>query len=167
MWSNPLSGIDPLGLSRLTVEYSDGRTVVIDNPTGTALIDTVNSAPDGSITLLQLMGHGNQYTQCISKGNNCSDTLTPNLNVQSNGRQIGSIKDTLRKKMSSAGQVRLEGCNNASGKYNITRSISENLQDIPVTGGRGYQLGYEDHWLFGNSSGSLGPKRTYVNGSPR
>lgn len=164
---NPLSFVDPNGLSRLTIEYVDGRTVITENPSGASLISTVNSAADGSITRFQLMGHGNQYTQCISKGSSCSDTLTQNLNVQSNGRQIGSVKDILRRKMSSAGQVQLEGCNNASGQYNITRSISEILQDIPVTGGSGYQLGYEDHWLFGNSSGSIGPKQTYINGNPK
>jgi hypothetical protein len=164
---DPINGIDPFGLSRLTIVYSNGSRVVIDNPSGTDLINAVNVAPDRSITLFQLMGHGDQYAQCISQGNNCSDTLVPDLSIQSSNHQIGSIKNILPIKMSSMRQVNLEDCNNASGESNITKSISENLPNIPVTGGYGYQLGYENHWLFGNSSGSLGFKQTYINGNPK
>jgi hypothetical protein len=60
--------------------------------------------------------------------------------------------------------VNLEGCNNASGGDNITKNLSNALPVIPVTSGDGYQLGYENHWIFGNSASSLGFKKTYLNG---
>jgi len=57
------------------------------------------------------------------------------------------------------------GCNNATGNTNITRSISARLPNIYVTGGYGFQLGFENHWLWGNSLQTLGHRRTYLNGT--
>lgn len=161
---NPVSYADPRGLSRLTNQTVDGKTTIIENPSGKHLIDAINGVADGSILTLQISGHGDVHSQCISAGGDCSDTLNGRLDVLSNYESIGNIRDALRKKMKVGGDIRLEGCNNASGDTSVTRSISRNMLGARVTGGVWYQLGYENHWLFGNSSGSIGVKRTYVNG---
>lgn len=155
---------DPLGLSKLTVKYFNGSSRVIENPSAQDLITTLNSSADHSISLLQIFGHGGPFEICISGGNNCVDTLTSNLNVVSGGNQVANIQPSLAQKLGVGAQVRLEGCNSASGDFNMSRSISESLTNVPVTGGWGYQLGYENHPIFGNSSGSFGFKRTYLNG---
>ena len=161
---NPISSIDPKGLSYLTIELANGLVIEIENPTGNGLSTAVGLVPDGSIKLLQLSGHGDRSSQCISPGKDCSDVLTPNLDVESSGVNTVNLKDILIKKLNPQGQVRLVGCNNATGENNLAKSISLLLKGIPVTGGFGYQLGYEDHWIFGNSKGSLGPKRTFLDG---
>ena len=159
-----MNWVDPIGLSRLTIHYTAGGSFSINNPRGQSLIDTLQSTPNNSITLFQLNGHGNSSEQCISAGTNCSDILDSNLNVLSDGKIIGNVADLLNSKLSSSGEVDLAGCNNASGNENITKSTSDLLEDHPVRGGVWYQFGYENHWLFGNSSGSFGLKKTYING---
>ncbi len=161
---SPISSIDPNGLSYLTIELVNGTVIEIENPTGQGLSTAVGLVPDGSIKLLQLSGHGDRSSQCISKGKDCRDVLTPNLDIESNGINIGNLTDTLIKKLNPQGQVRLEGCNNASGENNLAKAISRLLKNIPVTGGFGFQFGYEQHPIFGNSRGSFGRKRTFLNG---
>jgi len=86
------------------------------------------------------------------------------LNVKHNSKIIGNISILLNSKLSSSGKVDLAGCNNASGNKNIAKSVSIFLKDHSVRGGIWKQLGYENHWLFGNSSGSFGLKKIYING---
>jgi len=110
------------------------------------------------------MGHGNTKTICISGGSGCRDYVGYNLYIRDKTGNNGKLDDLLRNKMSPSGLIKLEGCNNASGDNNITKTLSERLPSISVRGGNGYQLGYENHWLWGNTSGSLGFKKTYKNG---
>ena len=155
--------IDPMGLSKLTI-FQDGKVISLDNPTATQLVNTLKNLPNSSVTNFQIAGHGNNFSQCISAGTGCSDFINENLNIVGSGKRLGNLADLLKDKLSSNGEVNLEGCNNASGGDNITKRLSDVLPEVPVTGGDGYQLGYENHWLFGNSASSFGFKRTYLNG---
>ncbi len=136
----------------------------MDNPTAAQLLAILNGLPDSSILNFQIAGHGNNFSQCISAGTGCDDFINGNLNIISNGKDLGSLSDLLKRKLSPDGEVNLEGCNNASGENNLTKKLSVALPGVPVTGGNGYQLGYENHWLFGNSATSFGFKNTYING---
>lgn len=162
---NPVSNVDPLGLSRLTIGGSGGTGTDIDNPSGQGLIDALAGYSDGSVEKMRLTGHGDRFSQCISPGRSCSDYIDNNLDVWSDGRLLGNLEDLLRRKLSPGADLELAGCNNASGDKNLAKAASRALPGIPVTGGLGYQLGYENNPLFGNSDGSLGLKRTYVNGA--
>jgi hypothetical protein len=96
-----------------------------------------------------------------------SNYLDQDLNIWIDKGNIGNIAALLRAKLSGSGSVDFAGCNNASGNENIAKNASKLLNGIPVRGGIGPQLGYENHWLFGNSSGSFGLKKTYVDGLPQ
>ncbi len=54
---NPICYVDPLGLSKLTIEHTGG-TVSIDNPSGQQLISTLGALTNGSVFNFQLSGHG-------------------------------------------------------------------------------------------------------------
>ncbi len=164
---NPLNSIDPFGLSRLIINYVNGRQQIFENPTAQELLEAIYSSPSDSIKLLQLSGHGSPQSQCISSGNNCTDEMLPNLDVFAGPKKVANLAKILKEKLSSGGSIYLEGCNNASGDDNIAKSISNILADVPIVGGNGYQLGYENHWLFGNSSSSVGWKKRYINGINR
>ncbi|WP_081497250.1 RHS repeat-associated core domain-containing protein [Acidovorax sp. CF316] len=129
-----LSYADPFGLSRLTLTLSGGQKIIVENPSATDLINSINSVEDGKIITFQLSGHGDEFSQCISAGRGCRDALTKNLGLLSNGVLVGNIKDALLRKMNSQGEVRLEGCNNASGDRNMVKSISEHMGSIPCCG---------------------------------
>jgi RHS repeat-associated protein len=161
---NPLSWIDPHGLSKLTIAYNDGTSASIDNPSAQDFVNTISNAPNNSISNLQQMGHGNTSSICISAGTGCSGYIYNDGGIYGKDGYLGNIQDILKGKLAEESEINLEGCNNASGDDNITKRLSEMFPGVNVTGGNGYQFGYENHWLFGNSSSSWGFKRTYRNG---
>ncbi len=161
---NPLFYADPYGLSKLTIGYNDGTSVSIDNPSAQDFVNTINNSPNNSITNVQQMGHGNTSSICISAGTGCSGYIYNDGGIYGNDGYLGNLQDILKDKLAEESEINLEGCNNASGDDNITKRLSEMFPGVNVTGGNGYQFGYENHWLFGNSSSSWGFKRTYRNG---
>lgn len=163
---NPVVFLDPFGLSALTIRYQDGAEVKIDNPNGSSLIEQLTKSANGSISKFAISGHGDNWTQCIAPdtGEGCPVYLDSDLDIRENHEKIENIRDLLISKIAAGGSIDFAGCNNASGEDNIVKQISSLLPGIPVQGGVGYQLGYENHWIFGNSSGSLGFKATYING---
>jgi RHS repeat-associated protein len=161
---NPLFYVDPYGLSKLTIDYNDGTSVSIDNPSAQDFVNTINSAPNNSITNMQQMGHGNTSSICISAGTGCSGYIYNDGGIYGKDGYLGNLQDILKDKLAQDSEINLEGCNNASGDDNITKRLSEMFPGVNVTGGNGYQFGYENHWIFGNSSSSWGLKRTYRNG---
>jgi RHS repeat-associated protein len=161
---NPLFYIDPYGLSKVTIDFNDGTSVSIDNPSAQDFVNIINNAPNKSIINMQQMGHGNTSSICISAGTGCSDYIYNDGGIYGNGSDLGNQQNILKDKLAEKSEINLEGCNNASGDDNITKRMSEMFPGVNVTGGNGYQFGYENHWLFGNSSSSWGSKRAYRNG---
>lgn len=163
---NPIVFSDPSGLSALTIQYQDGAEVKINNPSTSSLIEQLTKSANGSISKFAISGHGDNWTQCIAPdtGEGCPVYLDSDLDIRENHEKTENIRDLLISKIGAGGSIDFAGCNNASGEDNIVKQISMLLPGIPVQGGVGYQLGYENHWLFGNSSGSFGFKATYING---
>lgn len=58
---NPLSYVDPYGLSKLTISDGDS-TITLDNPSAVQLITTLNGFPNSSISNVQIAGHGNNFS---------------------------------------------------------------------------------------------------------
>jgi len=84
---DPVGGIDPMGLSKLTITLTNGTIISIDNPSASHMMYKLNTLDNHSISLFQLMGHGNTASVCISEDINC-DSLTqlrhPNPNKHLN-----------------------------------------------------------------------------------
>jgi hypothetical protein len=150
--TNPVGWVDPLGLhltgvrrighdSIVTITATDQSTQkLIDTDSGT-LRKVINGIPDGSISKIEFMGHGDN--QMMGLGGD--EMLLKYFSEQDNKVHVtlgmeGDIETILGPKLAENAEVVLFGCNTANGDNNITREISKKIPGATVTGGATFQF---------------------------
>lgn len=182
---NPISALDPNGLSTVRIATRDGEgnvsvSTLID-PTIDNFRATIAGTEDGSIVAMEILGHGNKDAMIVEPGGATGDGL---VNI---GRNDGvvysdtaeSFSDSIEPKLAPNACISLGGCNTANNRKNIlgsednvSKRLSEDLPGVAVTGYRGFAFGNEisnpfnrDQYIrIGRENYSEGAIRTYIDG---
>jgi RHS repeat-associated protein len=168
--NDPINGVDPFGLL-VVITTTQGSTIYVDTAKG--FINQVQAQPNGTISFINFIGHGNPNVEGISDDNTPVEGLrlingVPYLNGPSVGNYTYvPIGDVLANKMPPNGHINLDGCHTAgvnmldSSQPNLSQALSGVVPNVPVTGSIYTTYGPQtpdghSHW-----PGSI---NTYING---
>ena len=152
--NNPVNRIDPTGLSTVRIDVdSDGgtQTITLVDPTIKEFREALNAQADGSITNLEISGHGSSSHITIEPGGSGHGLAFGN---QEKGVVFTDTGDNFAEvfggKLADGATIDLIGCNTGNtktwfyGRENpIARQLSSELPRTSVIGSRGFGLGNE------------------------
>jgi RHS repeat-associated protein len=137
--NNPINAIDPLGLL-VIITTTQGN--VINVWTAQQFINQVQAQPDGTISDINFVGHGNSVVQGISDDNTPVEGLSlfwgdPELDGPSINNNPVPLADVLNGKMAPYGRINLGGCQTAAkngSSPNLAQAVSDAIPGVYVTG---------------------------------
>ena len=145
--NNPISGVDPLGLSNVRITDASGNVTILDNPSNADLRNTIGGFADGSIADFSVLGHGSHDAMVIGPGRDGNGIyLDPDSNAVVWDDDGSSFSDTLRNKLAKDGRIHLRGCRTAAprlwtGKKNISNQTAFELPGRTAIGSGTWRLG--------------------------
>jgi len=172
--NDPINGIDPFGLSTIRITTTNGVQTLVD-ATPPEVRQAIAALQDGSITALEIVGHGNQNFASMGKGatDQGITDIYPGKVVYTDTLMNGpDFAQQILSKLAPKAPVTLTACHTARGKDNIARSLSIELPDHPVSGLTGFGLSNElgnpfnrDEYIrLGSENHGFGITQTYLNG---
>jgi RHS repeat-associated protein len=176
--NDPINALDPLGLSTVRITTANGTQVLID-ATPAQVRAALAATADGSITGLEIQGHGNEHFVSMGPGGTTAGLtdMNPGKVVFTDDVSGTSFGDLLLPKLAPKARVDITACNTARTHLfrtedNIALSLSLQLIDHPVSGLRGFGAANElsnpfnrdQYFRIGKENHGIGITRTYLNG---
>jgi hypothetical protein len=157
-----MSFVDPFGLL-VTITTTSGTQIYVW--TSRQFIDALNAQPNGTISEINFIGHGNSAVEGISDDNTVHEALwlfqdgVPRISGPSIQNTAVPLANVLKNKMAPGSTINLEGCHTgaknsfAPGQPNISEAVSQVVPGVTVTGSSMTTYGDQTpeghfHWPF-------------------
>ena len=164
---NPISYVDPNGLAKVQITLTSGQIITATNPGASGLSQMINGLPEGSISAIEVDGHGNRTDLGLGGGYNDDSSIhnmDGRIGLSSPGYWV-DLEPILSPKLASRSRILLRGCNTARWNKNLANALSQAFPTTQVTGYMGFGLSNDE--IYGQSYGGdfrWGVTKTYLNG---